>query len=250
MNVSLRKLLTISYDGTNYCGWQVQPNGITVQKTVGDKLSTIIKDFSGITGCSRTDSGVHANMFCAHFDTSSFIKNNNIIRAMNTVLPPDISVKNCIDVSDDFHARYSCNGKRYIYKIYNSDIRDPFKEKYYLRVQSPIDCEKLDKCCKELIGTHNFKSFCAAHSSVKDTVRTVFSCNIERQEQDVIFSITGDGFLYNMVRIIVGTLLDINNGKIILSVSDILKTCDRSNSGKTAKPHGLYLDEVFYGEVK
>lgn len=247
----MRKLLTICYDGTNYCGWQVQPNGITVQQVILEKLSAIMSDCKGVTGCSRTDSGVHANMYCLHFDTESNIPNKNIVNALNSMLPFDISALSCEDVDEDFHARYSCTAKEYVYKIYNGEIRNPFKEKYYLHIKEYIDCDVLNKSCQMFLGEHDFSAFCASGSSVKTTVRNIYDCSIERFGEDVIFRITGDGFLYNMVRIIVGTLLDINNGKIEWDdIPKIIESKDRKNAGKTAKPTGLYLNKVYYGEVK
>ncbi len=243
-----RFLLTIKYDGTNFCGWQVQPNGISVQETVQKALIELTgEEKLGVTGCSRTDSGVHANMFCLHFDSETGIFPEKIPFALNMRLPHDICAVGCRVVPDDFHSRYSSNGKTYIYKIYNSPYPDPFKEKYYLRVNRHIDVDLLNKACKHLVGEHDFASFCASGSSVTDTVRTVFECFVERQGDDVIISITANGFLYNMVRIIVGTLLDVNSGKFLPdSVPDILKACDRSAAGFTVKPHGLYLHKVHY----
>ncbi|MEG1886666.1 MAG: tRNA pseudouridine(38-40) synthase TruA [Oscillospiraceae bacterium] len=243
----MRKLLTICYDGTAYCGWQVQLNGITVQKTLQKALCSIICEETGISGCSRTDSGVHANMFCCHFDTTSEIPNEKLVMALNAKLPRDIAATNCITVGDDFHARYSCIGKNYIYKIYNAFVRNPFKEKYYLQKTGYIDERLLNEACKAFLGEHDFKSFCSAGSKITDTVRTVSECSIVRNCDDLVFSITADGFLYNMVRIIVGTLFFVNDGKISVSeLPEIINSCDRGKAGATAPPHGLYLNRVFY----
>ncbi len=242
-----RRLLTIKYDGTDYCGWQVQKNAKTVQETLQKALCSIIGEHCDITGCSRTDSGVHANMFCLHFNTESTIENNKLVLALNARLPDDISALKCENVADDFHARYSCKGKNYIYKIYNSPIRDVFLYKYSLQVNKPIDVDLLNKAALCFIGTHDFSGFCSVGSSVQNTVRTVTECRFVRDGDMVIFSITADGFLYNMVRIIVGTLLEVANGKISADdLPQIILSCDRELAGPTVKPHGLYLNKVYY----
>ncbi len=243
-----RFLLTIKYDGSNYCGWQVQPNAVSVQSTVQKALIGLTGEPElQVTGCSRTDSGVHANMFCLHFDSDTSIPVERIPFALNIKLPDDISAVDCVTVPDDFHARYSSKGKTYIYKIYNSQLPDPFKFKYYLQVARRIDVDLLNEACKAFIGTHDFKGFCSAGSSVVDTVRTVGDCHAERHGDDVIISITANGFLYNMVRIIVGTLLEVDLGKIRLEdLPEIIDSCDRDRAGPTARAHGLYLDKVHY----
>lgn len=245
-----RHLLTIKYDGSNYCGWQVQPNAVSVQSTVQKALIDLTgEDNLCVTGCSRTDSGVHANMFCLHFDSETTIPDNKIPFALNMRLPQDIVATNCKTVADDFHARYSSLGKTYIYKIHNSAILDPFKYKYYLNVNRHIDEKLLDKAAKCFVGTYDFKGFCSVGSSVVDTVRTVSDCFVKRVGDDVIISITANGFLYNMVRIIVGTLLEVNDGKIdVEDLPKIIASGDREKAGPTAKPHGLYLDKVHYAE--
>lgn len=243
-----RLLLTICYDGTNYCGWQVQPNAITVQEVLQKTLLSIVGDLpNGICGCSRTDSGVHANMFCCHFDTNSNIPLKGIVAALNARLPWDIAATDCVEVANDFHARYNCNGKNYIYKMYNSSIRNPFKEKYFYRYSRHIDVDMLNEGCKVFLGKHDFKGFCSSGSSVKDTIRTVNECSVTKNDDDIIFSITADGFLYNMVRIFVGTMIYVSEGKIrVNDLPDIINSCDRSRAGMTVVPHGLYLNKVFY----
>lgn len=236
------------YDGTNYCGWQVQNNAVSVQKVLGDALSTVFSGLSGgVTGCSRTDAGVHANMFCCHFCAETSIPAEKIPFALNCELPSDIAALECREVPDDFHARYSAVGKNYIYKIFCSKLRNPFKDKYFLRYSRPIDAELLNKAAKAFVGTHNFAAFCSVGSSVTDTVRTVTDCFVNKDGDDVTISITGDGFLYNMVRIIVGTLLYVNEGKITPSqIADIINSEKREFAGPTVSPHGLYLNRVFY----
>ena len=243
-----RYLLTIKYDGTAYCGWQVQPNAVSVQSTVQKALIELTGEpWLCVTGCSRTDSGVHANMFCLHFDSDTTIPPERIPFALNTKLPDDICAVECVIVPNDFHARYSSLGKTYIYKIYNSKTPDPFKYKYYLQIDRHIDENILNKACSFFIGTHDFKGFCSVGSSVIDTVRTVSDCHAERHGDDVIISITANGFLYNMVRIIVGTLLEVELGKIdINDLPSIIDSTNRDLAGPTAKAHGLYLEKVHY----
>ncbi len=242
-----RRLLTIKYDGTNFCGWQVQQNGISVQSTVQEALGKILPDLKGITGCSRTDSGVHANMYCLHFDTESDISCMQLVRAVNSKLPNDISALSCIFVSDDFHARYSSTGKTYKYYINNSNISDPFNYKYRLNVNKKIDEIILNEAANAFVGKHDFATFCSVGSSVVDTVRTVSECRVERFGDDVVITITADGFLYNMVRIIVGTLLEVAFGKIDVSeLPNIIDSKKRELAGPTAKPNGLFLDKVHY----
>lgn len=243
-----RILLTICYDGTNYCGWQVQKNGLSVQSVVQDCLETVVGRIEkGICGCSRTDSGVHANKYCLHFDIENPIRCESIVNALNSRLPHDISVIEAVEVPGDFHARYSCKSKTYIYKIYNSKTRNPFREKYSLRLAKDIDLELLNKGCEAFVGTHDFKAFCSAHSAVKSTTRTIYRCSAERVGNDITITVKGDGFLYNMVRIIVGTLLYLNEGKITLQqLPEIIASGDRNSAGKTACAKGLFLDEIEY----
>lgn len=243
-----RHLLTIKYDGTNYAGWQVQPNAVTVQSVVQGALIDLFgEEGLGVSGCSRTDSGVHANMFCCHFDSNTSISDERIPYALNTRLPDDIRAIKCQTVADDFHARYSSKGKTYVYKIHNSAVADPFKTKYYLQVVKRIDDIKLNKAAKAFEGTHDFCGFCSSGSSVVDTVRTVYDCSVNRVQDDIFISITANGFLYNMVRIIVGTLLEVDMGKINAEdLPDIISSKERNRAGFTAKPHGLYLDKVHY----
>lgn len=242
-----RLLLTLCFDGTNYCGWQMQKNAVSVQQTVTETLETVVgKITGGIVGCSRTDSGVHANKFYCHFDTESSIPENNLVMALNARLPKDISVLDCAEKDKNFHARYSAKRKRYVYKFYVSKIRNPFYEGYSYLVKD-LDIDLLNTYCKAFLGEHDFKAFCSSGSSVKSTVREIYSCEFSRQNNEILFKIEGNGFLYNMVRIIVGTLLDTVSGKIDGNgISNIIEQKDRNRAGKTAPPYALYLDEVFY----
>lgn len=207
-------LLTLKYDGTAYCGWQIQPNGDTVQECIMNAASLITGEKVSVTGCSRTDSGVHANEFCCTVRTEKNIPCEKFVYALNGNLPDDISVTSCREVPLEFHPRYDCKGKEYIYKILNSRVKDPFMYKYSLQYKRMLDEELLDKAAKHFVGTHDFKSFCSAGSSVESTVRTVYSADVIRDGDIVTFRVSGDGFLYNMVRIMVGTLLGVAEGKM------------------------------------
>lgn len=243
-----RLLLCVCFDGTAYCGWQMQNNAVSVQEVLTKTLETIVgKLDTSIIGCSRTDAGVHANKFYCHFETKSKIPEQNIVLALNSRLPKDISTLSCEEVSDDFHARYNALKKRYIYKLYSSKCRNPFKYGYSLKLDRDLDIDKLNKCCKSFLGSHDFSAFCSSGSTVKSTVREIYSCGFIKSGEDYIFTIEGNGFLYNMVRIIVGTLLDVENNKIKANeIGNIISSKDRTKAGKTAPPYGLYLDEVYY----
>ena len=241
-------LLTIKYDGTNYHGWQIQKNALTVQEMFQKALYRVIGNYPDIKGCSRTDAGVHANMYCISFKLDHTIPPLRLVMALNRYLPNDIAAIDCQEVPIDFHARYSCKGKEYIYKILNAQVPDPFLNGYAMRYWYPIDVEKLNEASKSYIGKHDFTSFCTLDSRKKgDMVRTVKSFEVTREENLVLFKVEADGFLYNMVRIMVGTLLSIQQGKKDKdSINDIIKACDRSKAGPKAVACGLYLNKVFY----
>lgn len=240
-------LITISYDGSAYHGWQVQKNAVTVQQVFQKAVEKLFREKKDIKGCSRTDSGVHANMYCVSLKTQKNIPCENIITGLNTYLPKDIAVTGCIEVADDFHARYSVKSKEYVYRIYNSQIRNPFLKNYALHYRYPIDAQYLNEEAQAFLGSHDFSGFCSAKSDVEDTVRTVYSFSVTRNGDEVIFSVEADGFLYNMVRIMVGTLLFVNEGKIKQGeLAEVIKSKDRKRAGKTAPAHGLYLNNVKY----
>lgn len=240
-------LFKIMYDGSNYHGWQVQNNAVTVQEKIQDAIEKILSVRENIVGCSRTDSGVHANMFCFNMRTEKEIDTLKILRSLNAVLPQDISVFSCEEVDIDFHARYNCKSKQYKYLIWNEKNRNPFYLNKALHYPNEIDVELLNREAKAFLGTHDFSAFCAADSSVEDKIRTIKSIGFERNGNLIEFSIEADGFLYNMVRIIVGTLLDVNSGKIQQGkIIEIIESKDRTLAGKTADACGLYLDKVNY----
>ncbi len=244
-----RLLLTLRYDGTAYHGWQVQPNGITVQQALQDAVEAVTGVRSGITGCSRTDAGVHADMFCCTLDTACPLRGNKLAAALNYHLPRDIAVYDVRQTAADFHPRYMARGKRYVYRIWNGPQRHPVYERYALHRHHPLNESLLNRAARDFVGTHDFAAFCGAGSDVEDTVRTVRACSVERQGELVLFSVEGDGFLYNMVRIMVGTLLEIADGRLPSdSIPSIIASKNRESAGPTAPAKGLCLQEVFYDD--
>ena len=243
----MKKKLTIRYIGTNYHGWQVQKNAITVQQTLQDALERATGTRPGVTGCSRTDSGVHANMYCCHFEYDGKLPDDKMTDALNAYLPHDIAALSCEDVPDNFHARYSVRTKEYIYQIHNAKTPDPFLRNYALYVKSPLDIGQMRQAASRFIGTHDFAGFCSAGSSVEDTVRKVIAADVTKSGSLVTFNIEANGFLYNMVRIITGTLLDASYGKILPGdIPEIISSKSRDKAGATAPAHGLFLNRVIY----
>lgn len=241
-------LLTISYDGKNFHGWQIQNNALTVQEEFQTALSKIIGDDYDIKGCSRTDSGVHANMYCISLKTAHPIEPIRLKAALNRWLPMTIAVLDCVSVDDDFHARYSCKSKEYIYKIWNSEVRNPFLDGYALHYRYKIDEDMLNKAAQAYVGSHDYTSFCTLDNrEMGDMTRTVKAFSVTRDGDMVIMRVEADGFLYNMVRIMVGTLLKIQQGKIAPDgILEIIEKKNRKFAGPTAPACGLYLNKVNY----
>ncbi len=239
--------MEICYDGRNYSGYQVQKNAPTIAMTFQNSLEKVLGERVDIKGCSRTDAKVHANSYCVSFDTTNAIPCDKLVIAINIHLPSDIAALSCREVANDFHPRYSAVGKRYIYKILNSPIRNPFLEGLVYHYPRIIDEAMLNRQAAQFVGTYDFVGLSNSGTKVEDTVRTITACTVERQGDLVVVTVEGDGFLYNMVRIIVGTLLDVNRGKIPQDhIKEIILAKQRSKAGVTAPPQGLYLDEVFY----
>ena len=236
------------YDGSRYHGWQIQNNAVTVQEVFQDSLFRILGSPVDIKGCSRTDSGVHANMYCISFKTEHRIPCERLPAALNNYLPPDVAVLSAKEVPEDFHARYSCRGKEYIYKIWNAEIRNPFLDGYALHYWYDLDTDKLNKACAHFIGRHDFTSFCTLDNREKgDFHRTIKNLNVQKSGDLATVTIEADGFLYNMVRIIVGTLLYVAQGKIGCDdIPGIILAENRKKAGPTAPAEGLYLNRVFY----
>ncbi|MGN1329623.1 MAG: tRNA pseudouridine(38-40) synthase TruA [Eubacterium sp.] len=242
-----RLVITIQYDGSNYHGWQVQSNALTVQEVFQNAVEKVFGERLDVKGCSRTDAGVHANMYVLTLDTDMNISDDGVIFALNSHLPKDIAVIDCKEGSSDFHPRYSCESKEYVYKLYNGKIKNPFLADYAFHYRYPIDVDYLNEQAQAFVGTYDYSGFCSAKSDVDDTVRTVNSFSVTRQGDMVYFRVEADGFLYNMVRIMVGTLLFVSEGKIKKDeLKDIILSKDRKRAGKTAPPQGLYLNKVVY----
>lgn len=237
----------MAYDGSCYHGFQRQDNAVTIQEKVEDALFQLLGEKITIDGCSRTDTGVHAKEFYFSFKSENPITLRGIVFGLNPKLPPDISILSAEEAPMDFHARFDCKGKEYEYIVHNSEIKNPFYKNTALKYWVPIDENKLDRAAKDFIGEHDFKSFCSTACDKQITVRTIYDARVIREGDLVKFYISGNGFLYNMVRIMVGTLLFINEGKIPADgISHIIKAKDRTKAGKTVAPQGLYLNKVFY----
>ncbi|MBR3290104.1 MAG: tRNA pseudouridine(38-40) synthase TruA [Clostridia bacterium] len=243
----IRLCLTLRYLGTRYHGWQVQPNGVTVQQLLQDAIEAVTGVRSGVTGCSRTDAGVHADAFVCVTDTESPLRGERMCAALNAHLPWDIAVYDCREVAPDFHPRYAARGKRYVYRIWNGRARNPFYEETAWHVARPLDDRRMNEAAQGFVGTHDFAPFCAAGSGVEDTARTVTRCEVTRQGDLVEVTVEANGFLYNMVRIMVGTLLDIAEGRLPADAIRVaFVTGDRGAAGVTAPAQGLCLAEVYY----
>lgn len=244
----LRNLLvTLRFDGRAFHGWQVQKNAATVMQTFQDALELVLKTRPDVKGCSRTDSGVSAAMYCVSFHTENSIPCERLIPALNVKLPKTVAVIACREVPQDFHARYSCRGKRYCYRILNTPVRDPFYEGLALHFPYSMDADFLHAQAQQFVGTFDFASFQNSGTDVSDTVRTIFESSVIRRGDIIEFSVSGDGFLYNMVRIMAGTLLDISRKNLAAdSIPDIIASKDRKRAGMTAPACGLMLQQVFY----
>jgi tRNA pseudouridine38-40 synthase len=239
----------MAYRGTAYHGYQIQNNALTVQAVVERCVGRVLNEPVTIHGCSRTDAGVHARQYCFSVHTNSKIPTLGFVRGVNGELPADISILSCEEAPPDFHARFSCKGKEYLYLIHNSESKNPFTEDLACHYRRPFHTELVREAAQQFIGTHDFRSFCTNCAENADTVRKIYSFTVENEGDTVKMLVKGDGFLYNMVRIMVGTLLEVNEGKIAPeSLSSILTAGNRQLAGKTALAHGLYLNRVFYDE--
>ena len=243
-------ILTISFKGTEYCGWQVQKNARSVQKTLQNACERVFNAECPVTGCSRTDAGVHAKGFVALAGAENTIPEEALPLALNSCLPDDISVLSAEYTEKDFHPRYDASGKEYIYTIYNSQIRDPFTADFCWQVKKHIDEKALFENTRCFVGRHDFRAFMASGSKIEDTVRTVSYFDVKRDGDRIYLSVCADGFLYNMVRIMAGTAVDSVTGSLSMPINEILLSLDRKNAGITAPAKGLCLNRVFYGKEK
>lgn len=245
MNVKL----TLQFDGTNYCGWQIQKNAPSVQGILMDAVGDIVGREYTITGCSRTDSGVHAREYVCNFhaDENLTVPLERLPYAINSHLPKDIICKNAEEVPSGFSANRSATGKRYIYRIDNGTFPDAFALRYAWHCKYQLDTDKMKRAAQYFIGTHDFLSFAASGFSVKTTVRTIKAFDISRDGNIITLDITGNGFLYNMVRIIAGTVMQVGSGMTDAeAIPGIILALDRGAAGITAPPQGLFLWEVFF----
>ena len=237
-----RVRLTVAYDGTNYHGWQIQNNGITIESELNRCLTDLLREPVEVIGASRTDSGVHALGNIAVFDTTSRMPAEKISYALNQRLPEDIRIQLSEEVEPDFHPRYCDSEKTYEYRILNRKFPVPTERLYSYFYHYKLDVDKMKEATSYLIGRHDFASFCGSGAQVKTTIRTVTSMDVWRDGDMVTIRISGTGFLYNMVRIISGTLIEIGNGQYPPERMDkILKACDRAAAGPTAPAQGLTL---------
>lgn len=239
--------LTIEYDGTNYCGWQKQNNEKTIQEEIEKAIYKAVGEVVEVIGSSRTDAGVHARGMVANFKTNATIPFDRFKYAINDKLPDDIAIIESEEVSEDFHARYDSKGKTYCYSIINRQQKPAIGRNYVYHFKWNLDIEKMREACKHFIGKHDFKAFRSLGSSVKTTERTIKELYIESEGEKINIFITADGFLYNMVRIIVGTLLKVGRGKIpVEDIEKIILLGDRKKAGPCVPAQGLILEKVYY----
>lgn len=244
-----RIMLVIAYDGTGYCGWQVQPNGISIQAVLQEAIETLIGEKIMLTGASRTDAGVHALGQVAVFDTHSTIPPDRFALALNQRLPEDIVIQKSMEVPGDFHPRYAKTSKTYEYKILNRKISLPCERFYSCLVPRSLDLRAMEQAAAYLRGTHDFKNFASTKTSVKDTVRTIYGLELQKEGDMLILRIRGNGFLYNMVRIIAGALLNVGFGQCPPEyLKEALESPERMVPGPTAPARGLTLVEICYEE--
>ncbi len=242
-----RVKLIVAYDGTNYSGWQLQQNAVTIEQKLNEALSALFGQEIKVTGASRTDAGVHSLGNVCVFDVETRMPAEKISYALNQRLPEDIVVQDSCEVASDFHPRAGKSKKTYEYRILNRTFRMPTRRLDTYFFHYSLDIAKMQQAAAYLEGEHDFKSFCSVHAQVETTVRTIYSCTVSKEEDMVAIRVTGNGFLYNMVRIIAGTLLEVGKGAIEPEqIKDILLACDRNSAGATAPAHGLTMIGIEY----
>jgi tRNA pseudouridine38-40 synthase len=239
-------MITIQYDGSKYYGWQKQNDSPGIQNIIEDSIYKITKENIELISSGRTDRGVHAIGQVANFKTESKIIVDKIPAAINSSLPEDISIIDAKEVDENFHSRYCAKGKRYRYVIYNNKYKNPIYRKYSYHVKYDLNFEKMKEESKYLIGEHDFIGFRSTGSSAKTTIRTIYDIELKKEGDFIVLEVEGKGFLYNMVRIIAGTLIDIGRGRITESLKDIIESKERSRAGHTAHANGLFLKKVYY----
>ena len=241
--------LVVSYDGTNYSGFQSQKNAIGIMDKISYAFFEIYKKDIKLNGASRTDTGVHAMCNVISCEVPDNIKCESLLLALNTKLPLDIRIMDIKQVSKNFHARYNVISKTYQYTLSDAKVMLPFNNRYVTHIKYNLDVDKMNEACGYLVGTHDFTSFCSIKTETKTNIRTIYELEAIRDDDIITITITGNGFLYNMVRIIVGTLVDIGRGKILPEkIVDILEKKDRKFAGVTMPPQGLCLVYTEYEE--
>lgn len=249
MRANRNILLTIAYDGTSYAGWQRQGERPTIQLSIEKALHSLLQEKVNVVCAGRTDSGVHSFGNCAHFKTISRIKNENLLKGVNALLPRDIRIVKAVDRYEDFHARYDAVRRWYRYHIYNNRISSPFWERYALFHPYPLDAKRIRKALRYLVGEHDFTSFCALQDESKNRVRRIYHVGWKKEGSIHTMDVVGSGFLHNMIRIIVGTALMINKDHLDPErMKEILEAKNRVASGMTVPPQGLFLMKVTYKE--
>lgn len=244
-----RVRLTVAYDGTNYHGWQLQNNAVTIEEKLNKCLTELLGEEIAVIGASRTDAGVHALGNIAVFDTCARMPAEKISYALNQRLPEDIRIQSSEEVAPDWHPRHVNSRKTYEYHIYRGEFPMPVGRQYHYFTYRPLQVEKMQQAAAYLIGEHDFKSFCQTGAQVETTVRKIYGIRVEEQGRELIIRVSGNGFLYNMVRIIAGTLLEVGEGKRTPeSMEQTLEQCDRSAAGPTAPAHGLILVKYEFQE--
>ncbi len=242
-----RVMLTVAYDGTNYHGWQLQPNVITIESVLNEKLSELLHEEIKVIGASRTDTGVHALGNIAVFDTEARMPAEKVSYALNQRLPEDIRIQKSEEVSLDFHPRHQNSRKTYEYKVLNREFPQPVYRLYAHFTYVPLDIERMQKAADYLVGEHDFKSFCSVNTVAETTVRTIYGIQVEKDKDMITIRVTGSGFLYNMVRIIAGTLMEVGRGNLKpQDMTNILEALDRTKAGPTAPACGLTLAKYEY----
>jgi tRNA pseudouridine38-40 synthase len=242
-----RVKLTVAYDGTNYCGWQIQPNGVTIEEKLNLALGALLGEDIRVTGASRTDAGVHSLGNVCVFDTETRMPADKICYALNQRLPDDIVVIDSCEVAADFHPRFAKSRKTYEYRILNRRFPDPTRRLDTHFYHYPLDVGAMQRAADFLVGEHDFRSFASVHMQSETSVRTIYSCTVQRENDILTIRVTGNGFLYNMVRIIAGTLIKVGAGDIRPEqMSDILAACDRNAAGPTAPARGLTMIGLEY----
>ena len=243
----MRVLLVVAYDGTNYHGWQCQPNAVTIEGILNEKLSELLGENIEVIGASRTDAGVHAEGNVAVFDTNTNIPAEKISYALNHSLPEDIVIQESYEVEPDFHPRKCDSIKTYQYRILNRNFNLPVKGRNAYHFHRNVDIDKMREAASYFVGRHDFKNFCSSHTQAKSTVRIIYSLDIEEEDDEIVITVSGNGFLYNMVRTIIGTLLYIEgHNKTSEFMKEVLDSKDRTKAGRTVSPYGLTLMKVEY----